>query len=349
MHDGKSCTFLGCKSDFWAHLKGQNILFALCSDGKVVPQMTSLRFNSQLSQLAGILPVLRELGNGETITGAAALLGISQPALSRAIARCESDLSVKLVERAGRGVVLTSEGRKLADAATEALAIFQPALEDVLGERNARPIRLGTLRSMAGKLGPLMTRTQINSNVIISEGSTDELLERLVKGAIDAVIIGPRPDDPRFDWTFLQNQDFVLVVPRDHEIAGRESIVLNEVAGEKFVAMDPRYTTRSLADQLCREAGIAPSITVESDSPHTLRTYVAAGLGLCILPDIMASEDPNIAAVRILRPNGEPAIREIGMVRMKSRPLPAQVRTALRSLLARPLNIDRRQVPGRRS
>lgn len=307
----------------------------------------SLSIDTTLAQLAGILPVLRELGNGETITSTAERLGFSQPALSRAIARCESELSVKLVERAGRGIALTEEGRVLADAATEALSIFQPALEDVLGDRNARPVRLGTLRSIAGQLGPMMTRTPISSNVTISEGSTDGLLEKLVKGDIDAVIIGPRPEDPRFDWTFLQNQEFVLAVPPEHRLAGREAIMLSEAADESFVAMDSKYTTRDLADQLCAEAGISPPITVESDNPYTLRTYVASGLGLCILPDIMAGDDPSIATVRILRPGGELATREIGMVRMKSRPLPAQVRSALRSLLARPLSIDPRLVPSR--
>src|SRR5690606_2166492 len=103
---------------------------------------------------------------------------------------------------------------------------------------------------------------------------------------------------------------------------------------------DRTYTTRDLADQLCAEANISPPITVESDNPYTLRTYVASGLGLCILPDIMADDDPSIATVRILRPSGELATREIGMVRMKSRPLPAQVQSTLRSLLARPL-LDR--------
>ncbi|WP_081602060.1 LysR family transcriptional regulator [Corynebacterium halotolerans] len=302
----------------------------------------NLPINTYLAQLTGILPALRELGNGETITRTASNLGVSQPALSRAIARCESELSVKLIERAGRGIALTVEGRLLADAAAEALAVFQPALEDVLGERNARPVRLGALRSIAGQLGPLMTRSQLTSNVIISEGSADELLEKLDKGVVDAAIIGPRPNDPRCEWTFLRNQEFVLVVPRDHELAEREAVMLDEVAGESFVAMDAKYTTRDLADELCTEAGISPSITVESDSPHTLRMYVASGLGLCILPDIMASADPTIATVRILRPNGTPATREIGLVKMKARPLPTQVRSALRSLLARPLPVDRR-------
>lgn len=294
----------------------------------------SLQINDYLIQLTGILPALREIGSGETITETANRLGVSQPALSRAISRCESGLSVRIIERSGRGVVLTREGRILADAATEALSIFEPALEDVLSERNSRPLKLGTVRSMAGQLGPLLTRSEIDSAVTIAEGSTGELLEKLEKGTIDAVIIGPRPKDPRYEWTFLQDQEFVLVVPRDHALAEREWITLDEVANESFVAMNPKYTTRDLADELCAEVGMTPSIAVESDSPHALRRYVASGLGLCILPDIMAGEDPEIATVRIRRVNGELATREIGMARMKSRPLPVQVRATLRRLLS---------------
>lgn len=302
----------------------------------------NLPIHNYLSQLTGILPVLRELRHGETITQTAARLGMSQPALSRTISRWESELSVRLVERDGRGVALTPDGIILADAAIEALAVFQPALEDVLGDRNVRPVRLGTLRSIAGELGPLMGRSQLPTHVTISEGSSDDLLGQLERGELDAVIIGPKPEDPRFTWQFIREQEIVLVVPQDHRLAARDAVELREVEGENFVAMSSKYTTRDLADKLCKEAGISPTISVESDSSYTLRTYVASGLGLCILPEIMADMDPHIATVQIRRPDGTLAGREIGLVKMAGRPLPTQVNATLRALLARPLKTIRK-------
>lgn len=294
--------------------------------------------NVHLAELAGILPALRELASGETITGAAHRLGMSQPALSRAIARCESELEVKLIERSGRGVILTTHGRALADAATEALSVFQPALEEVLAERDTRPIRLGTLRSIAGELAPLIADSNLKLNVNISEGASQDLLAELDKGTLDAAVLSPRPKEKRFQWTYLRNQELVLVVPYNHRLANHKTVTLTRVVDENFVAMDSRYTTRHFADELCAEAGITPTITVESDNSHTLRTYVAAGIGLCILPEVMASTDPNISTVRILRPSGFPATREIGLVKTNARPLPTQVRTALRSLIVRSLS-----------
>lgn len=264
----------------------------------------NLPIHNYLSQLTGILPVLRELRRGETITQTATRLGMSQPALSRSISRWESELSIRLVERNGRGVALTPDGAALADAAIEALSVFQPALEDVLGDRNVRPVRLGTLRSIAGELGPLMGRSQLPTNVTISEGSSDDLLLQLERGELDAVIIGPKPEDPRFTWQFVREQEIVLVVPRGHHLADRDAAELREVTGENFVAMSSKYTTRDMADQLCAEAGISPTISVESDSSYTLRTYVASGLGLCILPEVMADLDPTIATVQIRRTDG---------------------------------------------
>lgn len=308
----------------------------------VETKSVNLPIDHYLSQLVGILPVLRELRRGETITQTAKRLGMSQPALSRTISRWESELSVRLVERRGRGIELTAEGAALADAAIEALSVFQPALENLLGDRNLRPVRLGTLRSIAGELGPLIGRSSLPTNVSITEGSSDDLLRLIERGEIDAAIIGPKPTDTRFTWQFIRDQEIVLVVPKDHRLSHHDAVELKEVEGEHFVAMTNKYTTRDLADQLCAEAGISPTISVESDSSYTLRTYVASGLGLCILPEIMADLDPHIATVQVRRPNGELATREIGLVKMAGRPLPTQVNATLRMLLARPIKAFRR-------
>lgn len=289
---------------------------------------------SQLAGLTGILPILRELESGCTMTEAAERLGVSQPALSRAMARYQQDLSVRLIERIGRGIQLTPEGKSLAAAASQALTIFEPALEDILDHSQSRPIRIGTLRSISGELAPLMVESRRDIRLNVIEGSSNSLLDALLKGSIDAAILGPRPESPLFSWTFLRNQPFVLVVPQSHRLAQYHETSLEGLQHESFVAMAPGYTSRDLADELCSEAGIFPQITVESDNSNTLRTYVGAGIGLCILPEAMVIPDPKIASLRIIRADGNSAYRDIGLVRLAGSPLPPRMQAALRRLVA---------------
>jgi DNA-binding transcriptional LysR family regulator len=289
--------------------------------------------SSQVAVLTGALPVLRELGRGTTLTQTAHLQGLSQPALSRMVMRWEAELSVPLLHRVGRGVALTQEGHALANAATDALNVFESSLEQVLDERDARPVRLGALRSLSGRIAPLLADTRSPVSLSVSEGSASSLLTQLEAADLDAVIVGPRPTGRIYNWTFLAHQPFHLVVPDGHRCADQSSVRLEEVADENFVAMDAHYTTRQFADELCVESGIAPDITVESDNSHTLRSFVQAGVGLCILPAVMA-DATGVVSVPILRPDGRPAVREIGMVRMAGRRLPPHVRSVLRELSA---------------
>lgn len=288
---------------------------------------------TQLASLTGALPVLRALASGATLTETAQRLGMSQPALSRALNRWESELSVPLATRVGRGITLTEEGRALADAAERALDIVETTLGEVLTRRDERPVRLGALRSMSGRIAPMIADAGTSVNLSVSEGSAGELLAKVEKGELDAAIIGPRPPGAGFSWTFLLNQPFHLTIPVGHRLDGQEAVMLSEVAEESFVAMDAHYTTRHFADELCTEAGFEPEIAVESDNSHTLRSFVAAGLGLCILPRMMA-EAPGVSSVPIIRPNGSPATREIGMVRAPRRRLPPHVRRTLHHLVA---------------
>ncbi|WP_420099238.1 LysR family transcriptional regulator [Corynebacterium sp.] len=287
--------------------------------------------SSQLTVLTGALPVLRELGRGTTLTQTARLQGMSQPALSRMVMRWEAELSVPLLRRVGRGVTLTGEGLALANAATDALSVFESSLEQVLEERDARPVRLGTLRSLSGRIAPLLADAMSRVNLSVAEGSAASLLAQLEAAELDAVIVGPRPTGKNYNWAFLAHQPFHLVVPEGHRLERQASVRLRDVADENFVAMDAHYTTRQFADELCAEAGIAPDVTVESDNSHTLRSFVQAGLGLCILPAVMA-DATGVASVPIHRVDGIPAMREIGMVRMAGRRLPPHVRSVLHEL-----------------
>lgn len=289
----------------------------------------------RLAKLTGILPVLRALNDGETLTGAADSLGISQPALSRAMARWESELGIRITTRDGRRISLTAEGKALAIAASDALGGFERVLNDVFDSQNQQPLRLGALRSVSGEIATMMAETRFSSGLSVSEGSSRDLLDLLDQDRLDAAILGPRPVGDRYQWRFLRWQPFCLVVPPGHRLDRGQPVFLGQAANERFVAMESSYTTRHFADELCEDAGISPAIAVESDNSHTLRSFVAAGVGLCILPKAMTSRDTSVRALPIMCSDGSMAAREIGLVQLADRTPSVQVKKALQLLTER--------------
>lgn len=237
--------------------------------------------------LAPTLRQLAALGVEGTITGAARASGTSQPTLSRAVRWWEAELQLPLVVRRGRGVDLTAEGAYLASAAAEALRVLDAALDRLRGTPTPPALTVGFVRS----LGPVVVGELVASfladhpDVVVGhrEDSTSGLLDGLDDRSIDVAVTAPRPP-ARYGWLPLGQQSFVLMLPRTHPLAKEDSIRLEQLRGEPFLALDRRFHTRQVADRLCAAAGVTARVVVEADDLFTVTNYVAAGLGVAIMP-----------------------------------------------------------------
>ncbi|TFB87562.1 LysR family transcriptional regulator [Cryobacterium algoricola] len=295
-----------------------------------VPPGPVARLAPALAQLAALLA-------DTNVTRAAAASGVSQPTLSRTMARWERDLGIVLFSRVGREISLTPDGVALATAATRAATFLESALEDLRSEARPQSLALGFLRS----LGPTIVGELVSSfhaqapGVLVShrEGASSELLDDLEAGRLDIVVVGPRPA-ARYGWLRLGRQTLSLVVPAHHRLAGLDAVDLADAAEESFLSLDSRYSTRQQADALCHEAGFVPRILLEADDARTVRDYVAGGLGIAILPTD-TSVNPRVVNVPIASPN---ASREIGIawdLHRRLGPVGASFRDNAEELVAR--------------
>jgi LysR family transcriptional regulator, transcription activator of glutamate synthase operon len=97
--------------------------------------------------------------------------------------------------------------------------------------------------------------------------------------------IGMRyPPDPAAHSQLLALEPLRLALPRDHPLAARAQIRLAEMADEPFVSLRRPSPLRRQADELCARAGFRPEVVFEGDDQSTVRGFVAAGLGVAILP-----------------------------------------------------------------
>jgi LysR family cyn operon transcriptional activator len=222
------------------------------------------------------------------IAHASARLHLSSPAASRQILALEDEFHVKLFDRIGRRLQLTSEGE---DLLVRSRRLLNDA--DSLGER-ARALKFGqagllrigappqVIEALFAPFVPQYRRRHPGVDVHMVEDATGNLPTRLERGEIHLAEI-PAGDE-RFDARLLFPVHAIVVLPKDHQLARRTVLDIAELANEPLVLLRREFRMRGLVGAAFDVAHIRPNVLMESASPHTLVAVAAAGYGLAIVP-----------------------------------------------------------------
>lgn len=268
------------------------------------------------------------LAEHQHMTDTAAILGVTQPTLSRALARVEAELGARLFERAPDGLHPNPNGHLVATAARELIARYEQLLTE-LGNRldpDTGVVRLAFLDSMATSLVPRVLRAfhqhAPGVRVLLGQEPAHEILRDLATGAAELALTTPRPTGD-FGWIPLQQDRLMLVVPPTHRLRRRTRVAVEELAGEELVTTPVGFGYRSLVDGLLAEAGVSPRVSFESGDLATIEGLVAAGLGVALLPEQFAGQSGTIG-IRLTAPA---ARRTVGLTWRSDRDLaPAAAR-----------------------
>ncbi|MGV9800922.1 LysR substrate-binding domain-containing protein [Mycobacterium sp. NPDC003449] len=264
------------------------------------------------------------LAETEHVTDAAAELGVSQPTLSRALARLEEELGVALFDRVHRRLRLNGYGEILLEHARRGLAEMRSATERIaaLRDPDTGTVRLAFLHSQAGWFVPdLLRRFRAEAPRVqfsLAQGAAHEIVERLAGGRADLAITSPRPDGYR--WHGLYMERLCLAVPREHRFASRSRIRLADAGAEPFVSLAPGFGLRQLTDELCAEAGVEPQVVFEAMEIPTMEALVAAGFGVAVVPVPRAERaEPGAVYVPLAQASAK---RQLGLAWSAERTLP---------------------------
>ncbi|MEE1821663.1 LysR substrate-binding domain-containing protein [Streptomyces sp. BE20] len=245
---------------------------------------------------------------------AAAATGTSQPALSAAVAALEESLGAQLIERTTRKVIITQLGERVLEHSRRVLASLQGLTEEVEAARRpfTGPLHLGVIPTVAPYLLPPVLRLVRDRypdlELHVHEERTSSLLEGLAAGRLDVLLLAlpaggaaPTRDIPLFD------EDFVLVAPADHELAGRVDVPRDVLLDLDVLLLEEGHCLRDQALDICREVGADPAgATTRAAGLSTLVQLVAGGLGVTLLPatalDVETSRTDRLAAVRFAAP-----------------------------------------------
>jgi DNA-binding transcriptional LysR family regulator len=255
------------------------------------------------------LRVLREVARCGSFSGAAESLGYTQPAISRHVALLERETGTTLLERRPTGVRLTDAGQLLVRHADIVLARLRDAeedLDDLLGLRTGK-LRMSTITSAAATIVPLAVMEFRNRlpdvELYVSMHEPPGVLPTLRAGDLDLALCN---DDsmlelPDVDGMLLFEEPMLLAVPRHHRLASRSRLRLGELAEERWML----GTSDSCPDadrflSACHAEGFAPKIAFHHDDYTAILGFVAAGIGVAPIPDMVArnaSPDVRICTV----------------------------------------------------
>ena len=268
------------------------------------------------------------LADHQHVTDTAAALGVSQPTLSRALARVEDQLGTRLFERVSQGLVISPNGELVVAGARDVLGRYQRLVLELEARLDPERgvVRLAFLDSMATSLVPRLLRDFHEEaprvRVVLTQEPAHHIQRDLDQGVVELAITSIRPDGD-YGWLPLQQERLVLIVPPSHRLRHRRRVDLSELVGDELVTTPVGFGYREHIDRLLADAGTAMPVSFESADLATIEGLVAAGLGVAITPEQFAGLSGTIG-LNISSPH---ARRTIGLTWRTDRPLnPAAVR-----------------------
>jgi LysR family transcriptional activator of glutamate synthase operon len=232
----------------------------------------------------------QQVADGTTLTEVSEVEAVTQPGISRALARLEAQVGTPLLRKSGRTLRMTHAGatfKRHVDSMLHQLDDGIAAVNQLL-DPDTGAVALTFQQSLGTWLVPDLVssfRSAHRSVRFLLTQVRDELLSPALDGGRADLEIGTRrPADPALESRLVAVEPLRVAVPRDHVLAARPGIDLAEVSDEPFVALRPSSALRRLSDELCEEAGFRPDVVFEGDDLSTVRGFVAAGLGVAIVP-----------------------------------------------------------------
>ncbi len=225
---------------------------------------------------------------------------ITQSTVSQHIAALENELGVKLLDRTGRGALLTEGGKLLLEHARRVVAgarEIEPAMRRFRGLEEAE-LRIGGSNIpgdyMVPEALPLFLARHPGVRLTLLQGDSREILDKVAREEVEIGIVGSRFDDEGISFSPLGRDEIRLIAGSTHPLAGTGAISLDALASQEFIMREPGSGTARTVAQALTSAGVAPAtLTVRASlgSNEAVKHAVASGLGLSFLSEISVRKE----------------------------------------------------------
>jgi DNA-binding transcriptional LysR family regulator len=268
------------------------------------------------------LQALTAIADHGSFSAAAAALHTVQSNVSSHVARLEKELGAPLVDRhAGQ---LTEEGQAVVERARRISGELDAIVADIAALRHevAGTVRIGVIGTTARWLTPLLLErlaaVHPKVHLVVGEGTSTTLEPRVAGGALDIAVVNLPQASPDLIETPLFDEDLILVVAPDHDLADRAEVALGDLDGFELLLPASGSTYRQELDAAAREAGVTLVARAELDGLRLMASLTARGLGPSILPATTAAE--GLDGFRRITVGGLPRRHVGAVIRRRGRP-----------------------------
>ena len=284
------------------------------------------------------LEVLREVASRGSFSAAARALYLTQPAVSRHVAKLEEEVGMRLLERTPHGLHLTDAGEALV-ARADAIAAQLVAADAEL--RALRDLEEGALRLAAFPSAAVsfvlaaMTafhRRHPGVELTFEESGPAATTRRLRAGELDVGVVFDRPDEANelpagLERLHLLDDPMYVALPRTHALAGSGSVKLRDLAADGWIM---GKQPQGLIWRTCVEAGFEPRVVARSDDSQINQGLVAAGLAVTLVPGLARQRARSDIVLLPVRPRR--VMRVVGALALEGPRKPPAVVEMLRLL-----------------
>jgi len=282
---------------------------------------------------------LRQLRTFKTVADlnsfslAAQRLKLSQPSVSYQVKELEETLGLPLLDRLGKRVQLTEAGTLLYGYARRMLDVLDEvtvAIEEIRGIKRGS-LRVGASTTVGIYLLPaaLGAFKKLHPGLVISLeiGTRTRVQEQVLRNELDLAVVGPASKDPELAIIPFLSDELVVVAPAGHPLASSRSLGLKELADQPFIMREVASGSRLSFEKAARKAGARLKVAMELGSNGAIKHAVESGLGLAVISRYACALEFSSGRLVELDVRGFPIRRDWHIVHLRSRRLPASVRS----------------------
>ena len=257
---------------------------------------------------------------------AAQLCAVTQPALSMQVQELEKELGLQLLERGRRGVSLTPGGREIAERAARVLADVNDLIDSArqFAGSFSGTLRFGAIPSIAPyllpQLLPLIRTTYPDLDLQLRETQTQKLLDELVDGQLDVVLLALPVEHAGIETAPLFDDRFLLALPASRKIPAKVRATPELLRSDRLLLLEEGHCLRDQALAVCDLRKVESIDMFGASSLSTIVQMVSNGLGLTLLPELSLDLETRRADIRVMRFTDPEPQRVIGLAWRETSP-----------------------------
>jgi DNA-binding transcriptional LysR family regulator len=151
-------------------------------------------------------------------------------------------------------------------------------------------------------------------DIKVATGGVQRLLRRVRTQRADLALLTLPIEDPAFTTVPVLREELLLVMPADHPLAGKDSVPVESLVGQPFIVFEAGSNTRRTIDDFFVREQIKPNVVTETENVEIIKSMVAAGLGISIVPFQSVERETRGGTLKVARIRGQRLVRETGWV-----------------------------------